>query len=135
MINLLIIFLLILFYLLNAYLHVIKHSFNYYKNYFNGKTFKQQFKESLKKNFANTGTEMIDYLKKRPYYSPNPNPDLGHLNLFTDIIKNQMIFVRFSSYDNSWNYEGDEYKERFNNDEVNIIYRDGKHFFSPKEEN
>ena len=53
------------------------------------------------------------------------------------IVKNSnpLIFVRFSSYYNSWNYEGDDYEERFNNDEVNIIYRDGKLFFSPKEEN
>ena len=48
---------------------------------------------------------------------------------------NPLIFVRFCSYYNSWVYEGDEYEERFNNDEVNIIYRDGKHFFNPKEEN
>ena len=53
------------------------------------------------------------------------------------IVKNSnpLIFVRFSSYYNSWNYEGDEYEERFDNNEVNIIYRDGKLFFSPKEEN
>ena len=53
------------------------------------------------------------------------------------IVKNSnpLIFVRFSSYYNSWNYEGDDYEERFNNDEVNITYRDGKHFFNPKEEN
>ena len=48
---------------------------------------------------------------------------------------NPLIFVRFYSYYNSWNYEDDEYGERFNNDEVNIIHRDGKHFFNPKEEN
>ena len=48
---------------------------------------------------------------------------------------NPLCLVRFCSYYNSWNYEGDEYEERFNNDEVNIIYRDGKHFFNPKEEN
>ena len=53
------------------------------------------------------------------------------------IVKNfdPLIFVRFRSLHNSWNYEGDEYEERFNNDEVNIIYRNGKHFFNPKEEN
>ena len=53
------------------------------------------------------------------------------------IVKNSnpLIFVRFSSYYNSWNYEGDEYEERFDNNEVNIIYRGGKLFFNPKEEN
>jgi hypothetical protein len=48
---------------------------------------------------------------------------------------NPLIFVRFRSNYNSWGYEGDEYYEQFNNDEVNIIYRNGKHFFNPKEEN
>ena len=48
---------------------------------------------------------------------------------------NPLIFVRFRSHYNSWGYEGDEYYEQFNNNEVNIIYRNGKHFFNPKEEN
>ena len=53
------------------------------------------------------------------------------------IVKNSnpLIFVRFRSQYNCWGYEGDEYYEQFNNDEVNIIYRNGKHFFNPKEEN
>ena len=58
------------------------------------------------------------------------NDDFGIVKNF-----NPLIFVRFCSYYNSWGYEGDEYEERFNNDEVNIIYRNGKHFFNPKEEN
>ena len=56
--------------------------------------------------------------------------DIGIIKNF-----NPLIFVRFYSYYNSWNYEDDEYGGRFNNDEVNITYRDGKHFFNPKEEN
>ena len=58
------------------------------------------------------------------------NDDFGIVKNF-----NPLIFVRFCSYYNSWGYEGDKYEERFNNDEVNIIYRNGKHFFNPKEEN
>lgn len=90
MISLLIVFLLILSISLTVSSSEIKKSFNYSKDFYNGKTFEQQFKESFKKNFANTGTEMIDYLKKRPYYCTNP--DLSHLNLFDYIIKNQIKF-------------------------------------------
>ena len=61
------------------------------------------------------------------------NDDFGIVKNFT--LYEDIIFVRFSGYYNSWKYENDEYEERFNNDEVNIIHRDGKLFFNPKEEN
>lgn len=70
---------------------IIKN-FSYFKDYCKGLTHKQQFKESFKKNFAKTGTEMINYLKKRPYYYFSNHVPTSHLNLFTDIIENQIKF-------------------------------------------
>lgn len=76
------------------------------------------------------GIEQIYVAKESEHIFELKNDDFGIVKNF-----NPLIFVRFCSYYNSWGYEGDEYEERFNNDEVNIIYRNGKHFFNPKEEN
>ena len=79
---------------------------------------------------ASSSDNKIYVAPESEYIFELKNDDFGIVKNF-----NPLIFVRFCSYYNSWVYEGDEYEERFNNDEVNIIYRDGKHFFNPKEEN
>lgn len=98
----------------------------------------------------NTEVKLIADLTTDPNDYKNMTPEITKIYVLPEsehifepkegdigIIKNfnPLIFVRFFSYYNSWNYEDDEYEERFNNDEVNITYRDGKHFFNPKEEN
>lgn len=67
---------------------IIKN-FSYFKDYCKGLTYKQQLKESFKKNFAITGTEMINFLKNPRYYYVS---NRSYINLFDNIIKNQINF-------------------------------------------
>ena len=76
------------------------------------------------------GIEQIYVASESEHIFEPKNDDFGIVKNF-----NPLCLVRFCSYYNSWNYEGDEYEERFNNDEIDIIYRNDKHFFNPKEEN
>ena len=93
------------------------------------------YDKCLIKNWNNRELELDE--KNKYYVSPESEhifqPKEGDIGIIKNF--NPLIFVRFFSYYNSWNYEDDEYEERFNNDDVKIIYRDNKHFFNPKEEN
>lgn len=75
--------------ILNEHQDDIIKNFSYFKDYCKGLTHKQQFKESFKKNFAITGTEMINFLKNPRYYYVS---NRSYINLFDNIIKNQINF-------------------------------------------